>query len=396
MVCIILRTEDVVGITDNNQNLCIMSTNNNDKETKFNPIYGLVIIGVLFFAIILSASIMGVFKGYEPYQQLIAAMLSVAATGVITALLLYFQRRQQEQLNQEQRVFEEKQKDKDKERLKDTKIFEERLRIYQEFLRKLCDVVKDQKITPEEEIELQFQVSYIAMHTSSKTISSISEQVSDIVVNMKQGTQDANNMLMQLFSIADSFYEELYKEKNEFDPNERDNTIENFRAILVPHKMVADYEKDQKDRIIQSLKDEEKKSGKLDIKDRSKLLRAMISKNGAMQTTSGTILVYKYFTTRVDGAYTDSKDSILLFLMPDEKEERYMILVFTRQRDETITRNLIKCIWPNEEFNPWDSDKSRHIHEKISFKESNEVIKNKMEKVLQEVKAYRDKEYSLK
>ena len=136
-----------------------MSSNNNDKETKLSPIYGLAIIGIIFFAIILSASIMGVFKGYEPYQQLIAAMLSVAATGVITALLLYFQRRQQEQLNQEQREFQEiqtldqrrfeaEQKEKEKDRLLETKVFEEKLRIYQEFLKKLCDVVKDQKITP--------------------------------------------------------------------------------------------------------------------------------------------------------------------------------------------------------------------------------------------------------
>ena len=379
---------------------------------------GLIVVFILFLTIILSASYMGVFKGFEPYQQLIAAMLSVAATGVITALLLIFQRRQQEELNEKQRIFEEestqaqrefqikmsvnqqefeaKQKEKEKERLLETKIFEERLRIYQEFLRKLCDVVKDQKITPEEEIELQFQVSYIAMHTSSKTISSISEQVSDIVVNLKQSNPDANNMLMQLFSIADNFYEELYKEKNVFDPDDRDNTIENFRAILVPHTMVADYEKDQKDRIIQSLKDEENKSGKLDIKDRSKLLRAMISKNGAMQSTNGAILVYKYFTARVDGAYTDSKDSILIFLMPDEKDERYKILVFTRQREEAITKEIIKSIWPNEDFHPWDSDKSRHIHETISFKESNVEIKNKMEKVLQEVKEYRNKKYPLK
>ena len=357
---------------------------------------GLIIIFILFLTIILSASYMGVFKGFEPYQQLIAAMLSVAATGVITALLLIFQRKQQEELNEKQRIFETEQKEKEKKRLLETKIFEERLRIYQEFLRKLCDVVKDQKITPEEEIELQFQVSYIAMHTSSKTISSISEQVSDIVVNLKQSNPDANNMLMQLFSIADNFYEELYKEKNVFDPDDRDNTIENFRAILVPHTMVADYEKDQKDRIIQSLKDEENKSGKLDIKDRSKLLRAMISKNGAMQSTNGAILVYKYFTARVDGAYTDSKDSILIFLMPDEKDERYKILVFTRQREEAITKEIIKSIWPNEDFHPWDSDKSRHIHETISFKESNVEIKNKMEKVLQEVKEYRNKKYPLK
>ena len=384
---------DALGIVDNNQNLRIMDTNN-----KIVGGYGLglIVVFILFLTIILSASYMGVFKGFEPYQQLIAAMLSVAATGVITALLLIFQRRQQEELNEKQRIFETEQKEKEKKRLLETKIFEERLRIYQEFLRKLCDVVKDQKITPEEEIELQFQVSYIAMHTSSKTISSISEQVSDIVVNLKQSNPDANNMLMQLFSIADNFYEELYKEKNVFDPDDRDNTIENFRAILVPHTMVADYEKDQKDRIIQSLKDEENKSGKLDIKDRSKLLRAMISKNGAMQSTNGAILVYKYFTARVDGAYTDSKDSILIFLMPDEKDERYKILVFTRQREEAITKEIIKSIWPNEDFHPWDSDKSRHIHETISFKESNVEIKNKMEKVLQEVKEYRNKKYPLK
>ena len=105
---------------------------------------GLIIIFILFLTIILSASYMGVFKGFEPYQQLIAAMLSVAATGVITALLLIFQRRQQEELNEKQRKFEEEstqaqrefqkkltleqrtfeaeQKEKEKERLQETKV----------------------------------------------------------------------------------------------------------------------------------------------------------------------------------------------------------------------------------------------------------------------------------
>lgn len=358
---------------------------------------------------------MGVFNGFEPYQQLIAAMLSVAATGVITALLLIFQRRQQEELNEKRRIFEEestqsqrefqikmslnqqefeaKQKEKEKERLQETKIFEERLRIYQEFLRKLCDVVKDQKITPEEEIELQFQVSYIAMHTSSKTISSISEQVSDIVVNLKQGAPDANNMLMQLFSIADSFYEELYKEKNEFDPQDRENTIENFKSILVPLKLIDDYEKEQKDKVIQSYK-EDGKPEKLDLKERTRLLKAMIFKNGAIQRIySGTVLFHEYFTTVVDGKYVDSKDKIAIDLMPDEEKKQYSVLVFTRQYDEAKTKNLVNGIWPNEEFRPWYKDSSRHVHDVISFEVSNEEIKNKMEKVLQEVKAYRNKEY---
>ena len=350
---------------------------------------GLIVIFILFLTIILSASFMGVFKGFELCQQLIAAMLSVAATGVITALLLIFQRKQQEELDEKQRKFE-------KERLQETKIFEERLRIYQEFLRKLCDVVKDQKITPEEEIELQFQVSYIAMHTNSKTISSISEQVSDIVVNLKQGNPDANNMLMQLFSIADSFYEELYKEKNEFDSTDRENTIENFKSILVPLKLIDDYEKEQKNKVIQSYK-EDGKSEKLGLNERTKLLKAMISKNDAIQRIwRGTVLFHEYFTTIVDGKYVDSKDKIAIDLQPDEENNQYLILVFTRQNDEAKTKDLIKGIWPNEEFRPWSKDRSRHVHEKISFEVSNEEIKNKMENVLQEVSAYRNKKYSLR
>lgn len=76
------------------------------KLNNYNLTVGLTVIFMVFLAIILSASIMGVFDGFEPYKQLIAAMLSVAATGVITALLLFFQRKQQEQLNREQREFQ--------------------------------------------------------------------------------------------------------------------------------------------------------------------------------------------------------------------------------------------------------------------------------------------------
>ena len=79
------------------------------KLNNYSLTVGLTVIFMVFLAIILSASIMGVFDGFEPYKQLIAAMLSVAATGVITALLLFFQRKQQEQLNREQREFQQTQ-----------------------------------------------------------------------------------------------------------------------------------------------------------------------------------------------------------------------------------------------------------------------------------------------
>ena len=388
-----------------------MSTNSENKEKKHDSIYGLAVIGVIFLAIILSASLMGVFKGYEPYQQLIAAMLSVAATGVITALLLHFQRKQQEELNEKQREFQEKQerdqeefqkkmnedqrdfevqqKEREKQRLQETKIFEERLRIYQEFLKKLCDVVKDQKITPEEEIELQFQVAYITMHTSTKAINTISQQVSDIVVRIKNQDKNKNLLLKELFDIADTFKEELYnrdkdktstEEKSEdeirMETESRDVAIENFSNIVKAD--VKQYEE------------------VLKLKERTRDLKRMISNNGAIQRIyNGTVLFHEYFTTVESGKYVDSKDKIAIDLMPEEEKGQYVVLVFTRQKDAEKTKELITGVWPNEEFNPWESDNSRHVHKVIPFSNSNEQIAEIMKQVLSDIKAYRNNNYLL-
>ena len=350
-------------------------------------IIGLITIGILFFAIILSASIMGVFKGYEPYQQLIAAMLSVAATGVITALLLIFQRKQQEELNKEQRDFETKQKDKEKKRLQDTKIFEEKLRIYKVFLKKLCDVVKDQKITPEEEIELQFQVSYIAMHTSSESINNISVQVKEIIERIRRNDKDQKMMLKELFEIADAFKKELYDDENTDDEitdkksNDEDEirgkTVDNFEIIV--YSDIKKYEK------------------MVELKDRTRRLKKMINNDGFnIRIFSGTVLFHEFLTTINNGEYVDSNDKIAIDLMPEEEHNRYVVLLCTRQYDIEKTKELTKGLWPNEEFNPWSKNPTRHVHEIISFNESDEVIKTKIEKVLQEVKAYRDKNFPLK
>lgn len=286
-----------------------MSSNNNDKETKLSPMYGLAIIGIIFFAIILSASIMGVFKGYEPYQQLIAAMLSVAATGVITALLLYFQRRQQEQLNQEQREFQEiqtldqrrfeaEQKEKEKDRLLETKVFEEKLRIYQEFLKKLCDVVKDQKITPEEEIELQFQVSYIAMHTKSDSIKIISEQVRKIVVDIKNNEKDSNNMLSQLFVISDTLYKELYDKDNSFEEEDRSKTIVNFESILAPKNDSRLYE----------------------------LMQNIVAKGSNKRIDRDGILIYEYWCNNKDNRYIKANGTVSIGISCNNKHFSFYIM----------------------------------------------------------------------
>ena len=107
----------------------------------------LTIVIITLVAIILCGSLMRVLEESMLFQLCVAVLLSVSATGIITTLLLYSQRIQHEEWVRaqmvfleeqirDQRLFESKQKQKEKERL-------------WEFLRKLCDVVKDQNILPE-------------------------------------------------------------------------------------------------------------------------------------------------------------------------------------------------------------------------------------------------------
>lgn len=408
---------DALGIVDNNQNFYIMSTNNNGKATKFNPIYGLTIIGVLFFAIILSASIMGVFKGYEPYQQLTAAMLSVAATGVITAMLLYFQRKQQEQLNREQREFQEKQeknqnefqvklvqdqqkfeeeqKSKEKQRLQETKIFEEKLRIYQDFLKKLCDVVKDQNITQDEEIEMQFQVSYIAMHTKSESIKTISDNVKKIILSIKKEENEANNMLGQLFEIADVFHNELYEDDcSSMSDSERKETIMNFKSILIGKEDIQEYEDDEKKMIIQTLEKKIKSGEKLKETELFKLFKAKIDPCGSDSCAlfyRGKLLNYEYYTKiNENKKYVNSKDTIAIDFLIEGNE--YIIRVGTRRNDPEITRKIAIAI--DGEFIPGNTDVTAshwHVHARKVLSTSNDEMVRIMNELLAKVKAYRDK-----
>ena len=279
------------------------------KLNNYNLTVGLTVIFMVFLAIILSASILGVFDGFEPYKQLIAAMLSVAATGVITALLLFFQRKQQEQLNREQREFQltqtldqrkfdAEQKEKEKERLLETKVFEEKLRIYQEFLKKLCDVVKDMDITPQEEIELQFQVSYIAMHTKSESIKIISEQVRKIIVDIKNKEKDSNNMLSQLFVISDTLYKELYDMDNSIDEEDRSKTIVNFESILAPKNDSRLYE----------------------------LMQNIVAKGSNKRIDRDGILIYEYWCNNKDNRYIKANGTVSIGISCNNKQYSFSLL----------------------------------------------------------------------
>lgn len=126
------------------------------------------------------------------------------------------------------------------------------------------------------------------------------------------------------------------------------------------------------------------------LQQRVRELKSKIKKNGSNQRIlySGTVLLYEYYTAIKTGK---REDNIVVELMPEENRNQYVILFFTRQYNAEKTKELINGVCPNKEFNPWVCDKSRHVVDTISFKETNEIIAEKMMQVLCDVREYRDK-----
>ena len=107
----------------------------------------LTIVIITLVAIILCGSLMRVLEERVLFQLCVAVLLSVSVTGIMTTLILYSQRRQHEKWVRAQRVLLE-------ERIRDQQRFESKQRLKEKerlwvFLKKLCDLVKDQNILPE-------------------------------------------------------------------------------------------------------------------------------------------------------------------------------------------------------------------------------------------------------
>lgn len=92
------------------------------------------------------------FSEADLWFQMFSAILGVIITIIITNLLLNSQSSQ------------------DILRERNAEIFKEKLRIYQDFLQALYSILKEEAVTPDEIMKLQFQTAYIAMHTRSDHI----------------------------------------------------------------------------------------------------------------------------------------------------------------------------------------------------------------------------------
>lgn len=118
---------------------------------------------------------------------------------------------------------------------KESILFQQRLKIYQDYMEMLCRVIGKGPLTDHDKLELQFQTSYIAMHTNSEHIESISEKVKEIVSKVC-GTDNSGSteILDPLFRMVYAFREELYsKEECTIDESRLTATRSNFKYAFM-------------------------------------------------------------------------------------------------------------------------------------------------------------------
>lgn len=181
----------------------------------------ILIIAIILVSLVCAFAVyLKMFTQEELWYQMFCALLGVIISAVITMLLIRGQ------------------SDNDQEREKSAKIFEEKLRIYQEYLSHLHKVIEDGKLSSEEELELRFQTSYLAMHCKSENIAAVSASVKNILwlycSNKNDKYQRDNNspdiLLAEIFKLVEALRKDLYGDGKDyqFDSKSINQTLMNF------------------------------------------------------------------------------------------------------------------------------------------------------------------------
>ena len=201
-----------------------------------------------FFSLIIMIILLGVavachlFGWRDAPFQFLAACLGAGVTVIITNILLVEQTKQQDTLQKNRAATEEELQNKAKqmelEQIIETERYKTKLRIYQEYLERLCDVVRDRELTTDEKIDMQFRTAYLAMHSDVGHIEKVSSSIKDIIgslIDPSGDKYDVEKVQRALFNIVHQFRAELYPNKGDTeDGNVFDATINNFVAAFSP------------------------------------------------------------------------------------------------------------------------------------------------------------------
>lgn len=175
----------------------------NNKESLSKIVRISIYLAVVIFVVSILALLSKIFSSQELLIQIMAVVLSVVFTAVVTNTLLTGQTEDEEKKE------------------KNSKVFEKKLTIYQEFLSKLCDVIKDDVVTKQEAVELEFATSYIVMHMDDKAARQVViEKVCTLIGGIGPGiignsTKSSHTEI--LFTIVSKFKEDLYRTTDSID-----------------------------------------------------------------------------------------------------------------------------------------------------------------------------------
>ena len=157
--------------------------------------------------------------------EIFSSLSGAAIVAIITLLLLDGQTKSENEVQQ------------------NTAIFKKKLEIYQEFLKSLNTVVVNKGLTDKDKINLQFQVAYISIHTDSKRLKTISEQVNSIIRKLELENPINDNIYNELYRLSLEFHNELYNDKWETNNENLQSAIQNFSCLGVGEKNDVTYKK---------------------------------------------------------------------------------------------------------------------------------------------------------
>ena len=133
------------------------------------------------------------------------------------------------------------------ERERQAEVFKERLDIYQDFLKKLCSIVEDRALTDAEWMNLQFQLSYLAIHTNRERMEIIQQKTLEILkiaclVEKNNGQETpvtGDPVYMEcLYEIVRQMQAQLY-EKNDMKPLEYGLYQNKITRIIISIKRIV-------------------------------------------------------------------------------------------------------------------------------------------------------------
>jgi len=319
-----------------------------------------------------------VWTSLEVASQLFAALAGAAVVAVLTLILLHGQSEMEGNME------------------RNSKVFEEKLKIYKDFYSQLCKIVEDGKISKEEELQLEFQVATLAIHTSSGHIKDISLHLKSIILRLKEGKNPV--LLKKLFEIGQAFREELYPEQyekakqpstedhheEETDTNkqgEEDNEADNYPTRLNDYLLdaVANFES------ITVSKNE------VDLYKRALYIKDLIGNVGAKKWIyNHTTLVLEYFVDRdAQGNFHQTKRRIAMDLTPID--DKFVFNIFTREYKEQATLKVVQGLDETQIKTNTHLEQYRHVLEVFDQTEHDEEIAKKICAILEKVKNCREK-----